>query len=123
MRTVKWSIVFLVTLSLLSIPMMAWGLYSPAIKEGHGVATARDVDNLGWIVGGEYGLTGNLAVIAEIGEGDYSRVGAKIFISPEVACIGGFVKSDLFLGVDYGTSFTDNLMGIAELDVYQSDDN
>jgi outer membrane autotransporter protein len=107
---------------LLLAPTMVWGLYSPTISEGHGDITVRNVDKLGWIVGGEYGIMENMAVIADLGEDDYYRVGIKIAFSPEVAFLGGFHESDLFLGVDYGKEFTDDFSGIAEFNIFESDD-
>lgn len=122
MQRIKLGILCLLIMLLLLIPSMTWGLYSPTISEGQGVVTARNVDNLGWIVGGEYGIMDNLAVIADLGEDDYNRVGVKILLNPEVAFLGGIYDSNLFLGVDFGRAFADNLWGIAELDIFELDD-
>lgn len=121
MQRIKVRIVCFLAMLLLFIPAMAWGLYTPAISEGTGVLTLRNVDDLGWIVGGEYGILDNLAIIADLGEDDYSRAGVKILLNPEIAFLGGFYDSDLFLGVNYGRYFADNFAGVAELDIYKSD--
>jgi hypothetical protein len=105
---------------LLFIPATAWGLSTPTISANHGVALVSDIDNLGWNIGGEYGVLENLAIIADL-RADHSRVGVKVLINPEFAFLGGFRNSNIFIGVNFGTEFMDKFSGMGEVDIFQSE--
>jgi hypothetical protein len=106
---------------ILFIPMTALGLYTPEISDHHGVATIRYVADTGFIGGGEFGLTDDLAVIADLGDKDYNRVGLKFLLNPELAFLGGVTNSKLFFGINFAGDFTDKITGIGELDFYSLD--
>lgn len=119
MQRLKISILSLLTMLLLLIPVTAWGLYTPTVSNGHGVLMVRDIDKMGWLVGGEYGIMDNLAITADLGENNYSRAGVKVLLNPDFAFLGGILKSNLYMGVNVGINFSDNLSGIGELIICQ----
>lgn len=122
MRQFKISFLTLLTAMLiLFIPVTALGLYTPEASEHHGVATIRYVADTGLIVGGEFGLTDDLAVIADLGDKDYNRAGLKFVLNPELAFLVGATNSKLFFGINFAGDFTDNITGIGEFDIYNLD--
>ena len=123
MQRVKISILIFVVVLLMFIPVTAMGLYTPEVSEQHGVVTVRSVADIGWIVGGEFGLTDDLAIVTDVGDKDYNRAGIKFMLNPELAVIGGVSHSKLFLGFDFAGDFTDNITGIGEVDIYKFDDD
>jgi hypothetical protein len=109
----------LLLILLLCIPVTAMGLYTPEVSDRHGVVTIRDVFTQGWIVGGEFGLTDDLAIFADLRDKNYNRAGIKYLLNPEFAALLGTLNSKIFLGCDYAENFTDNIVGIGELDIYK----
>jgi hypothetical protein len=113
----------IITALLLVIPLNVWGTGSSGISENSVKITIRNIDKLGWRVGGEYGVLDNLALTADLGEHDYSRFGVKLPVTPTFSFLGGFRNSDVFLGADLRTELTDKIMGMSQIDIYKSDHN
>ena len=110
----KMAIVILALVSLFLISAASWGLNTPEVIKGHGAITGRYVNDLGLIVGGEYGFNSKLAVKADIGEKSYSRVSLKYELNPNLALEAGFFGSDTtpFVGINGAIMMNKNLQGI-----------
>lgn len=114
---------FLVTIFLVITPIAAFGLNTPGVIERQGSVTGRYVGNVGYLFGVEYGILTDIAVLADAGANDYSRVGIKFQLNPDMALIGGIVQSKPFVGVNFGRALNEDLIGIAEVDVYNTSSN
>jgi hypothetical protein len=98
----------------------AWGLNTPAMTKGHGVLTGSYVNDIGFIVGGEYSFAPKFEVIANVGEHSYTKLGVKYQLNSNLALEGGIMgsgSSNAFLGIDGATSITKKLQGILQADL------
>lgn len=108
---------------LLSLPVAAFGLTSPAVSEGHGVITGMLTSPGGGILlGAEYGLAPQFAVMGEFGmAGGYNnyKLGVKYELNPNLALLGGLAGpgSAFFIGINGGTAFGKKFYGMGEVDL------
>ena len=107
--------ILLVVVIMTVFPAAAWGLNTPAVSKNHGVITARFVSDIGLFLGGEYGITDELAIQAEIGAKDMNRIAVKYQFG-KLAVTGGVISSDVFFGLNGGAALGDKLTGIFEVD-------
>jgi hypothetical protein len=113
----KKLLILLFTLSLLLFSSLAaYGFNSPTVTEGEWDVMAMFVTEGGLMVGGEYGINPDLAVIAELGS-PYSKIGVIYELKSNLALTGGIAGSGLFGGVIGSMPMGKNLLGIGELDL------
>lgn len=110
----KTLLILLVGLMMLSIPISAWGFFTPSVSQGHGVGCALIVSDGKFQIGGEYGLTNELAVSATLGE--QIKIGLKYELDPSLAILAGVADSSPFIGVNAATSLSKGLSGLGEVD-------
>ncbi len=118
----KIKVLFLTGVMLAVFAVSAWGLNTPAVSQGHGVITGRFVSDYGLFIGGEYGITREMAVQVELAPKSLTKVGLKYQTAPHLAVTGGILGSSVFFGLNGSTALTNELTGIAELDVTMADD-
>ena len=107
--------VLLAVIILAVFPAAAWGLNTPAVSRNHGVVTARFISDAGLFLGGEYGVTEDLAILAELGSKNSNRIGLKYQIG-RLAVTGGVMSSSVFFGLNGGGALGNKLTGIFEVD-------
>lgn len=128
----KLLILVLVLLAIFSTSLTAFGLNSPAISKGAGVITGMfATEDIGLLLGLEYGLSEKFAVSGRVGlddEFDYTKFVVKYGVSPTFAVLGGVIKygydeSDPYFGINGSVSFDRDFMGILEAGVVLTDDD
>jgi hypothetical protein len=119
----KLCIFILVVTALFSSSVAAFGLNSPENKGGHGVFTSMyATEDLGPIMGLEYGLTDKFAILGEasLGDAEYKKMELKYEIDRTFGLVGGVYSTDsddnLFIGVNGAVPLTRKFIGILELD-------
>lgn len=117
----KITIVLLVAAIFTMIPTAAWGLTTPAVSRNHGVVTARFVSDAGLFLGAEYGVTPELAILAELGPKELSRIGLKYQAGRQLAVVGGVTGSSVFFGLNGSGVLGKALTGIFEADAVMTD--
>jgi hypothetical protein len=120
----KIATVGLVLVSLFLLSAASWGLNTPEVIKDHGAITGRYVNDNGLIIGAEYGFGSKLAVKADIGEENYTRIGLKYEVNPNLALEAGFFDSEsakLFFGINGATSFSEAVQGIIQTDLFMLD--
>ncbi|NLW55057.1 MAG: autotransporter outer membrane beta-barrel domain-containing protein [Firmicutes bacterium] len=110
----KTILILLVCLFILSLPTSAWGFFSPAVSEGHGVVNALIVSDSNFQIGGEYGFTNELAVLAVLGP--QMKLGLKYELDPSLAILAGVADSSPFIGVNALAPLAKGFAGIGEVD-------
>src|SRR5690606_32708181 len=95
----KITTILLAVIILTVFPAAAWGLNTPAVSRNHGVVTARFIGDLGLFLGAEYGVTSELALLAELGPKEMSRIGLKYQVG-RMAVTGGVTGSAVFFGLN-----------------------
>src|SRR5690554_5308154 len=120
-RMKKITVLLLTGVMLVVFAVSAWGLNTPAVSRSHGVITGRFVSDHGLFIGGEYGITQDMAVHVELAPSNLTKVGLKYQTSPNLAVTGGIIGSSVFFGINGSTALTRELTGIAELDVTMAD--
>lgn len=125
----KLLILMLVVLAVFSTSVVAFGLNSPSNSKGGGVITGMfATEDLGFLLGIEYGLSEKIAVSGRIGfdDVDLTKLAVKYQVSKNFAVLGGIYEygfdSDPFFGINGSVSFDRDFMGILEADVVMSDD-
>ncbi len=89
-------------------------LQLPWVSTHGGEVSLMVVGDRGVVLGGEYGVTQNLAFSGRIG-GPYSRFGVKVQARPSLSVIGGVSRGQKFyLGFNAARSLNDDFLGIAE---------
>ena len=92
--------VLLAVIILTVFPAAAWGLNTPAVTRNHGVITARFIGDVGLFLGAEYGMTDELALMAELGSKNLSKIGLKYEVG-RLAVTGGVPgSSGVFFGLN-----------------------
>jgi len=120
---VKRITTLLLAVTILTVfPAAAWGLTTPAVTRNHGVVIARFISDTGLCLGGEYGVTDELAIQAELGSKDLSRIGLK-YEAGRLAVTGGVTGSAVFFGLNGSGPMGDKLTGIFEVDAVMSGGN
>lgn len=118
----RYLVVIVLTVALAAFtPLAAYGLYTSGVSEGHGVITLRQIDDIGWVAGGEYGIAGDWGVALDIGEKDYNRGAVKLQLNPDLSLLLGVTGSKMFLGINPSVELTDNITGLSEFDIYYLD--
>jgi hypothetical protein len=123
MRQLRNSILGLLVGTLLLIPTAVWGRDNLGTSGSEGIVTIKSIDKLGLRVGGEYGVMDNLALVADLGDHNYSRLGVKVLVTPNLFFLGGLRSSNIFLGADLRTALEDRITAIGTIDVYEDDSN
>ena len=125
----KLIVVMLVVLALFSTSIVAFGLNSPSNSKGGGVITGMfATEDLGILLGLEYGLSDKFAVSGRIGLGDrdFSKLAVKYEVSPNFAIVGGVfdygVDSEPYFGINGSVAFDRDFSGIIEAGVIMADD-
>jgi hypothetical protein len=111
--------IFFFTMSLvLFSSVAAYGFMGPTVTEGQwevmGVVTSISG---GAIFGGEYGISPELAVVAELGSSNFTKIGVIYELQSNLALTGGISGSGLFAGVIGSMPMGKSLVGIGQLDV------
>ena len=114
--------VLLAVIILTVFPAAAWGLNTPAVTRNHGVITARFIGDVGLFLGAEYGMTDELALMAELGSKNLSKIGLKYEVG-RLAVTGGVTGSSVFFGLNGSGALGDKLTGIFEVDALMTDGN
>lgn len=117
----KIALVCLLVVLLLTIPVVALGLNSPSISEGHGVITGTFMTNNGLVIRAEYGLTSDLAIFGSFGVSSAggTKLGAKYELNPTLAVTGGVIDFSLtnpFLGINAAAGLGKKLSALGEVD-------
>ena len=119
----KLFFVMLVAIALLGFSIAAFGLNSPENKSGHGVFTSMYAsEDVGPLVGLEYGLTDKFAVLGEasMGDAEFKKMELKYAIDRTLGIVGGFYSTNYddhpFIGLNGALSFTPRFIGIFEAD-------
>lgn len=102
----------------------AWGLNSPEVLPEQGSLTLRYANDYGVIAGGSYGFADKLAVTADLGEDDFTRISLKYGVSPTLALEAGLFgsgSSRAFLGINGAAVISQDLKGILQLDLSVED--
>ena len=107
-------LILVIGLMMVSIPMSALGFFTPSVTNGHGAGCALIVSDGKFQIGGEYGLTNELAVSAALGE--QIKIGLKYELDPSLALLAGIADSSPYIGVNGATSLNRDLSGIGEID-------
>ncbi len=115
-------IISLITGMIFLFSNTVFGMYTPEVIERHGVVVIRNSKENGLVAGGQFGLTEDLAVVADVGEDDFNRAAIKFQLNPTLSVLGGVKDSELFLGFNFGGEFTENISGLGELDIYKLND-
>ena len=110
----KTVFILMAGLLILSLPASAWGFFSPAVANGHGVVTALVVSDNNFQVGGEYGFTNELAITAVLGS--RMMVGLKYELDSTLALVAGVTDSSPYIGANTLAPLRKDLAGIGELD-------
>jgi hypothetical protein len=125
----KLLILGLVVLAVLSTSVVAFGLNSPAVSKGGGVITGMFAnEDIGLLLGIEYGLSDKFAVSGRVGfdDVDYNKIVLKFEISPTFAIVGGMFefigKNEPYFGINGALAFDRDFMGILEAGVIMADD-
>ncbi|NLY89210.1 MAG: hypothetical protein GX085_06265 [Firmicutes bacterium] len=118
----KITTILLAVIILTVFPAAAWGLNTPAVSRNHGVVTARFIGDLGLFLGAEYGVTSELALLAELGPKEMSRIGLKYQVG-RMAVTGGVTGSAVFFGLNGSGALGDKLTGIFEVDAVMNKGN
>lgn len=128
----KLLIVVLALAAIFSTSLTAFGLNSPAISKGGGVITGMfATEDIGLLLGLEYGLSEKFAVSGRVGlddKFDYAKFLVKYEVSPTFALLGGVIKygideSDPYFGINGSLSFDRDFMGILEAGIVLTDDD
>jgi hypothetical protein len=91
-----------------------FALNHPAVSQHHGTIYGMVVSDHGLMLGGEFGLTSQLALIANIG-GSIDRLGIKYETSPNLAVTGGLMGSSAFIGLNGAFGLDRNVQGLYEV--------
>lgn len=112
MRQVKiWS---LVAVLFILVSGNALALNSPAVSQHHGAIYGMFVSDHGLMVGGDFGLTSQLALIGNVG-GPVDRLGIKYETNPNLAVTGGVMGSSAFMGLNGSFGLDRNVQGLYEV--------
>lgn len=125
----KLIVVMLVVLALFSTSIVAFGLNSPSNSKGGGVITGMfATEDIGFLLGIEYGLSNKFAVSGRIGfdDVDFTKLAVKYKVSPNFAIVGGVfdygTDSDPYFGINGSVAFDRDFLGIIEAGVIMADD-
>lgn len=125
----KLLIALLVVSALFSTSVVAFGLNSPSNSKGGGVITGMfATEDLGILLGLEYGLSDKIAVSGRIGldDKDFSKLVVKYEVSPNFAIVGGVfeygIDSEPYFGINGSIAFDRDFSGILEAGVIMADD-
>lgn len=127
----KLLIVLLVVTAVFTTSMAALGINSPSISKGGGVITGMfATEDIGLLLGLEYGLSEKFAVTGRVGlddDFDYTKLAVKYGVSPTFAILGGIIAygnddSDPYFGINGAIAFDRDFMGILEAGVILGDD-
>ena len=128
----KLFIVVLALSAIFATSVTAFGLNSPVVSKGGGVITGMfATEDIGLLLGLEYGLSEKFAVSGRVGlddDFDYTKLVVKYGVSPSFALLGGVIEygydeSDPYFGINGSVSFDRDFMGILEAGVVLTDDD
>ena len=107
----------------------SFGLNAPGIAEDDGILTGMAAtEDLGIIVGVEYGISPKCAVLGNIslGDNDFTKLAIKYNVSKTAAILGGVYdsnsNSDPFVGFNGSLDLDRNIQGILEADIVMDND-
>lgn len=106
-------VVFVAALFLL-VSGNALALNHPAVLQHHGSIYGMFVSDHGLMIGGDFGLTSQLALIGNVGA-PVDRVGIKYETSPTLAVTGGLMDSAAFVGLNGAFGLDRNVQGLYEV--------
>lgn len=112
MKQVK--IVVFVAVLFVLVSGSAFALNHPSVSQHHGTIYGMVVTDHGLSLGGEFGLTSQLAVIANFGE-SIDRLGIKYETNPNLAVTGGLMGSAAFVGLNGAFGLDRNVQGLYEV--------
>lgn len=125
----KLIVVMLVVLALFSTSIVAFGLNSPSNSKGGGVITGMfATEDIGFLLGIEYGLSEKFAVSGRFGfdDVDFTKLAVKYEVSPNFAIVGGVfdygIDSEPYFGINGSVAFDRDFSGILEAGVIMADD-
>ncbi len=125
----KLVIFLLVLTAVFSTSVAALGLNSPSVSKGSGVITGMfATEDLGLLLGIEYGLSQKFAVSGRVGldDKDFTLLAVKFEVSPSFAIVGGIfdygIDSDPYFGINGSLAFDRDFMGIIEAGAIMADD-
>lgn len=125
----KLLIVLLVVSAVFSTSVVALGLNSPSVSKGGGVITGMfATEDLGLLLGIEYGLSQKFAVSGRVGldDRDFTKLALKYEVSPSFAIVGGVfdfgADSEPYFGINGSLSFDRDFEGILEAGAILADD-
>ncbi len=125
----KLLIVMTVILAVFSTTVVALGFNSPSVSKGGGVITGMfATEDIGLLLGLEYGLSEKFAVSGRVGldDIDYNKVALKYEVSPTFAILGGIFEfgpdNEPYFGINGSIAFDRDFMGILEAGVILADD-
>jgi len=125
----KLFIILLLVSALFLTSAAALGLNSPSVSKGAGVITGMfATEDLGILVGLEYGLSEKFAVSGRVGldDRDFTKLTIKYEVSPTFAVIGGVLDygldSEPYFGINGALAFDKDFTGILEAGVILADD-
>ncbi|NLY75463.1 MAG: porin family protein [Firmicutes bacterium] len=125
----KLLILLLLVSALFSTSVAALGINSPSVSKGGGVITGLfATEDLGILVGLEYGLSEKFAVSGRVGldDRDFTKLTIKYEISPTFAVVGGVLDygadSEPYFGINGALAFDSDFTGILEAGVLLADD-
>ncbi|MCK8824111.1 hypothetical protein [Fuchsiella alkaliacetigena] len=118
MKKLSLALVMILIISLFSGTALA--LHSPGVLSNGGVVSGMIVGGDDLSLGGEYGLTNELAVIGNVGA--YNRLGLKYQFQNNAALLGGFMEGSSFIGLNGARSVKSDLLAIGEVNLLIDDD-
>lgn len=125
----KLLIIALVISAMFSTSVVALGLNSPSVSKGGGVITGMfATEDIGLLLGIEYGLSQKFAVSGRVGldDRDFTKLAVKYEVSPTFAIVGGVFDygsdSDPYFGINGSLSFDRDFEGILEAGAILADD-
>ena len=125
----KLLVLMLVVIAVFSTSVVAFGLNSPSNTKGGGVITGMfATEDLGILLGLEYGLSDKFAVSGRVGLGDrdFSKLAVKYEVSHSFAIVGGVfdygIDSEPYFGINGSVAFDRDFSGLLEAGVIMADD-
>jgi len=125
----KLLVLMLVVIAVFSTSVVAFGLNSPSNTKGGGVITGMfATEDIGFLLGIEYGLSEKFAVSGRIGfdDLDFTKLVVKYEVSPNFAIVGGVfefgIDSEPYFGINGSVAFDRDFSGLLEAGVIMADD-
>ena len=100
----------------------AYGFSSPTVNEDQWEVMGAFMSTGGLMIGVEYGITPELAVVAELGSSNFTKIGVIYELQSNLALTGGISGPGVFAGVIGSMPVGNNLLGIGQLDLKAQSD-